>query len=476
MNSLSNSYSTYGISTLTNPNPANSLKGGVTKITPLYIKLYGNYTVSNTALNAIYQEYNTKITASVNLMSQAQQYSSYINTYMNDIKSTLASIQSNVATFTSAFSQINTTVIDNWVTAQNRVNDNGVTAFLALFAILVGLAGLSTLCLVFFTTCCKVQCLRFVLHLVWNLITIIMILTFILGGVFGLIGLVGVDGVPVMKWIFGTQNLQSSSPKIITSTTTASYINTCINGNGDLSKVFIPSGSYANYLDQLYQVSYTLSTTQATITANQHSIAIAQLNSYYNNTMNDITASTDKTLGNNDISSILTELRGWSDASLGKYSNGCSPAPKDVFVQNSALCPSGYAYAANGGTLGSQNCAAFTQFTGTTASQRYSGLTGCAASGSSDFTSVASAVSAYTTALNQYVSDNNALLNQLVANNNNLDQSFVQSAQKLSNSLTQIKGVIDPLFQLFQNIVGNQGLFSLINCGKNILTLSLHGN
>lgn len=57
-----------------------------------------------------------------------------------------------------------------------------------------------------------------------------MVLTFILGTVFGVIGLISSDGVTVFKWIFGSENLLSDNRKIITDKSAASYINICFNG------------------------------------------------------------------------------------------------------------------------------------------------------------------------------------------------------------------------------------------------------
>lgn len=57
-----------------------------------------------------------------------------------------------------------------------------------------------------------------------------MVLTFILGTLFGVIGLISTDGVSVIRWLFSTDNLLSSNPKIITDTKAASYLNICLNG------------------------------------------------------------------------------------------------------------------------------------------------------------------------------------------------------------------------------------------------------
>lgn len=57
-----------------------------------------------------------------------------------------------------------------------------------------------------------------------------MILTFILGGVFGLIGLVATDGVPTIQWIFSSDNLLNTKKVISLDSSTATYLNICLNG------------------------------------------------------------------------------------------------------------------------------------------------------------------------------------------------------------------------------------------------------
>jgi hypothetical protein len=63
---------------------------------------------------------------------------------------------------------------------------------------------------------------------------IIMVLTFILGTVFGVLGIISSDGVSVLKWVFGKENLSSTSPKIITDKLSAKYVNICYNSKYSL--------------------------------------------------------------------------------------------------------------------------------------------------------------------------------------------------------------------------------------------------
>jgi hypothetical protein len=219
-------------------------------------------------------------------------------------------------------------------------------------------------------------------------------------------------------------------------------------------------------LDKLYNVSSTLQSIKQVVQNNSHSAAVTQTNSFLNSTAYDITKSTDPTLGNNDISAIIAQMNGWTDSSTNIYQKGCNPASFDTWVQSNNLCPNGYTYTAGGGTLGNKDCIPFTEFTGSQASTRYSVQTACASSGSTDFTSVGQAASAYTTNLNKYVTDNSNLVNQLIANSNIIDNSFVSMSSKLLGSLDKVNGIITPLVNIFQSLVGDQGIFAFINCCK----------
>jgi predicted PurR-regulated permease PerM len=208
---------------------------------------------------------------------------------------------------------------------------------------------------------------------------------------------------------------------------------------------------------------------------NTNSIAIAQANTQLNLFINDITKTTDPLLSTNDISAIMTEWNEWTDSSLNKYQKNCNSASYDRWVQTIELCPSDYTASAGGGILGNKNCIIFTDFSGGQAYSRYSIQTGCANSGSPDFNSVAQAAANYTTNINKYYNDNKDLANQIITNNNNLEKSFVGMSGKLMGSLDKVEGIITPLVSIFQSLVGDKGLFTLIDCGKFIFYFSFHG-
>lgn len=106
---LSYAYGNYSSSKLPNPNPASSQNGGLTSITPLYIKNYGNYTKDSTILNSIFKEYSTKISGSISFLNQAKGAASNISSYESKIQSQLQSARDNINSFNSTFTSVGNT-------------------------------------------------------------------------------------------------------------------------------------------------------------------------------------------------------------------------------------------------------------------------------------------------------------------------------------------------------------------------------
>lgn len=112
----------------------------------------------------------------------------------------------------------------------NQVNSKGNTIFLVIFAVLIAISALAMASVIFITTCCnESKFFRAILHIIWNLTSLIMIITFLIGGLFGLVGLVAVDGVTVLQFVFSSSNLEGN--QVLVGGTAAVYLDTCINGN-----------------------------------------------------------------------------------------------------------------------------------------------------------------------------------------------------------------------------------------------------
>ena len=92
-------------------------------------------------------------------------------------------------------------------------------------------------------------------HVSWNLMSIVMILSFFICGVIFLVSSIGKDLVDVISVILGQQNLFSRKPMVI-STNSSSYFNVCIHGDGNLpEELGIYSEDFALFeLDELNNI------------------------------------------------------------------------------------------------------------------------------------------------------------------------------------------------------------------------------
>lgn len=222
--------------------------------------------------------------------------------------------------------------------------------------------------------------------------------------------------------------------------------------------------SNTNYLDQLYTAANSLTNVQNQIKNNSGSTGTANLTAQFNTIMSDITLTTNATYGKSDVSYVLGEWRGWTDSSQNKYQK-CTATTNDDWVQTQAKCPTGYTYISAGSSAtGSNSCLLFPEWTVSQVQARYSSNPSGCTSVNSDYSSVSNAAQAYYNSINTYRLKNNDTLSLMIDTNNNINNSFVSMSGKLSQSISNISGILNPLIAIFQSIVGNSGIFSLINC------------
>lgn len=117
---LSNAYSNHSVRTLPNANPVSSQVNSST-ISPVFAQTYGNYTNVATLLYPIYQEYQIKINASINLLNQSKSSANSISTYQSGINDKLTSIQNNIGGFNTAIATISNNLIDSMITLVSTI-------------------------------------------------------------------------------------------------------------------------------------------------------------------------------------------------------------------------------------------------------------------------------------------------------------------------------------------------------------------
>lgn len=251
-------------------------------------------------------------------------------------------------------------------------------------------------------------------------------------------------------------------------------MNICLNGNGDLAKEAFGdalSGNAQN-LEKLYNVSNTLTNTKSVIESNRNSIAIKTVNDNLNNLKVNFPATTDASYGSDAMINQFAQYNLFTDSNIqGTYQKGCGKFAKDFWSTNLDSCKSGYVKANTADTPnGDPNCLIFNEWNANAVASRYNSVpSGCSSeTGSPDFNNIQGATNAYFSAFTQYSNANSALIDDLQRNMNDLDKGFSGMSDNLLKMLRDIDGIIRPLVDIFQGLVGNAGLFQLVNCSKNL--------
>ena len=87
--------------------------------------------------------------------------------------------------------------------------------------------------------CCCIRCLfKTCTHVLWNVLALMLILSFLIGSLLGLIGTIGGDAMSLVSYIMSEENFNSDKPLILNKIKgdAKKYIQRCIHGDGDISK------------------------------------------------------------------------------------------------------------------------------------------------------------------------------------------------------------------------------------------------
>jgi len=155
-------------------------------------------------------------------------------------------IKKNVKVLRKSINKIKKAFVKYIIKYFDIVDSKGNYMVKICYIAVIGLAVLSGLSLfTMYSTaeeCCYQKCCfgkgltKTLSHFSWNLMSVVMILSFFICGVIFLISSVGKDLIEVISVILGQQNLFSRKPIVINSNS-SNYFNVCIHGDGDLPEV-----------------------------------------------------------------------------------------------------------------------------------------------------------------------------------------------------------------------------------------------
>ena len=141
------------------------------------------------------------------------------------------------------------------------------------------------------TSCCFCRCIfKFCTHILWNILALMMILTFIFGSLISLLGRIGGDMMSLVSYIMSAENFNKNESALLISELgdASKYIRRCIHGDGAISQE-LGLGNSLDSFDDIYRVENNISTikqnfTQVINTLVTYNLIKAQLEKQNNHT------------------------------------------------------------------------------------------------------------------------------------------------------------------------------------------------
>ena len=197
-------------------------------------------------------------------------FTDILDTNFNDITKIFDDSKKIVTDFKSNFQGIQDEAAQSIIDYSEIIDEYGKLGFKLVFTVL-GLMNIALAIFVFFicffsgkmcTNCCCCRCIfKFATHLLWNVLALLMIITFIIGFLFTFIGQVGSDVMSLLSYVVSEDNFGEGKENLLIDQLEEAkdYLFTCVNGNGDImSKLGVDLDSSLESFDQIKEAENLL--------------------------------------------------------------------------------------------------------------------------------------------------------------------------------------------------------------------------
>ena len=198
----------------------------------------------------------------------------------SDILDSLKGGNETLGDLKSSFDDIKSSIADMIIENSETIDDYGKLGFKAIFGVLglinIAIAVFMVLICLFSgkmcKNCCCCRCIfKFFTHLLWNILALLMIITFLVGSLFGLIGQIGSDAMSVISYIVSEDNLGKNGTGgdniLVGSLGEAKgYLDTCVNGDGRIEEEIGLEKDQIDKFNDLYTAEETINQTRDNFT------------------------------------------------------------------------------------------------------------------------------------------------------------------------------------------------------------------
>ncbi len=189
-----------------------------------------------------------------------QEYQTYVdkikevNENEGNFMTKLKEVKNNISDVSDSFTKIKDKKIKKIEDIMEYFDKYCKLGLFILFSVILGLCFLSLLTLTGYFVC-NIKCLSCLYHLFWNIEMLFIIITMIIGILFGTLGLVSKDAVSVLKYTVSTENLNAKDTFLIDiNDNDKDKIDSCFNGDGNLANYVLGdyNGGFSNSNNENY--------------------------------------------------------------------------------------------------------------------------------------------------------------------------------------------------------------------------------
>ena len=434
-----NNFTTYSNTTNKDSHKKPSPYNSGTSILPTFYENYSPIETQGKTLYNIQYEYKTVFDTSFKAIEAVSDNSETITKSAGLIESTIRESMTTITDIEGTFNDFSSDILNDWLKYQDYINDYANTIFYALTGVLMFFGIVGFICVFFYTITDKCNCLRIILHIVWNFLALFTFIIMLLGSIFGLLGIVGTDGVGVISYIFGEDNLIKSGEPIILTGDTGIYINTCVNGNGDLAEQLglKNQGEGLEQIENLYKLEKTMNNITNTFAElNGNLKTLANLEEEISNQEKDISNS------HIDIDKAINEINNMQEV---RNKN-------DEWVTTKEKCTKNYCSIKSNGNGGC--CLVITEITNetlTTAQNRYNS---------------ADNLKTIFSRFKDYIEENKNLIIKVKEDQTQMKADVTNVFALMNKNIETSNKIVKSISNIYTNIVREGEIYSIVNCSK----------
>jgi len=425
---------------LKNPNP------GQGEFVPDYLLKYGNYTTKDTALWAINEELSGFKTESFDTIN------SVINIIdiagkAKEISGNIGNISDNINKYVTDIDKTIGDQVRKYDTDLDQVNYYSRVTMNILFSVNLAL-GLGVGASLILILCCN--CGNCILCISWFFLYALMILSFLLGAAFGLMGsfFQDISG--------GANNILNDLSSINIEQEYKDIAQICLHGNGSLAQSkLIDIKIDTSIIDEIYNL-------ENNITAGINEIEKYKFQSIEANdeTYKEIKSKPKAVV--KELNYSLNEIQKYVDSSSSSTYVSSKTPIKDEWEINKQDCNYNYTSPKlNVSNLdkNTDHCFVITEWSLEDIQKEYINI-----KSNDDKVDILDIVEKYYKSINEFMDSHNNLMNDVIEQNSKFNDSFINIGKEEIKVLENVKAIIKPFREIFEEVVGNGSIFEILNC------------